>query len=179
METPWYSKADGGPAVPGGRGPAEGGSARGDGGLDMPGRDVWGNEDPRRAQREAARVAAGDPLAAMRRGAAGVRRAEREKKRWREERDREVVELLTAERETEERRKRRRREDDCVAKEAEEGRLEGFSLDKHEGSASSRNQRHSEERRSVHRDPNRRSHHRDRDRSRDRDSDRHRRHHRH
>jgi hypothetical protein len=174
LDKPWYSKADSGMAD-------SGGLTHDDGQVDVPSKDVWGNEDPRRKQREEARAAASDPLAAMRQGAAGVRRAERERRRWKEERDREMVELLKTERERKERRKRRRR-DDCdgynEAHEEDDG-LEGFSLDIHDGNTSSRHRRHSKEQTSGHRDSHRRSRHRDRDTSRDRDSDRHRRHHRH
>jgi hypothetical protein len=163
----------------------------------VPSKDVWGNEDPRRKQREAERMATSDPLAAMRQGAAQVRRVERERKRWQEERDREMVELLKAEQERKDRRERRkrRRRDDGEA--ASEDDLEGFSVDKQE-TTSSRHRRDSKGRRSRHQDLDRDSHRRfshkekgrerererERERSRDRnsyrhgDDDRHRRHHR-
>jgi hypothetical protein len=141
--------------------------------VGAPGKDVWGNADPRRKEREAARIVADDPLAMMRRGAAGVRKVEKERKRWAEERQREVGELI-AEEKRKVNKKRRHGEVD---------ELEGFSLDKQEGVSSRR-----EEKRSRHGESHRRSHRersrervkeRDRDRDRDRNRDEHRRHHRH
>ncbi|KAI2777144.1 hypothetical protein F4815DRAFT_301703 [Daldinia loculata] len=98
-----------------------------DGNLDAPSKDVWGNEDPRRKDREAARVVANDPLAMMKRGAAKIREVEKERRKLNEERERELKQL----RKEEKRRERRRRR---------EGRndyddLEGFTLD---GTASSK-----------------------------------------
>ncbi|XXG97875.1 hypothetical protein Hte_004189 [Hypoxylon texense] len=51
-----------------------------DGNLEPPSKDVWGNEDPRRKEREAARVVSNDPLAMMKRGAAKVREVEKERR---------------------------------------------------------------------------------------------------
>jgi hypothetical protein len=84
---------------------------------DTPGKDVWGNADPKRKDREAARIVSSDPLAMMKRGAAKVREVEKERKVFNEERERELRRL----RKEEKRRGKRRRhgEDD----------LEGFSLD--------------------------------------------------
>lgn len=92
-----------------------------DGNLEAPSKDVWGNEDPRRKEREVARVIANDPLAMMRRGAAKVREVEKERRHLNEERERELKQLRKEER----RRERRRR------REGKEGHddLEGFSLD--------------------------------------------------
>ncbi len=130
--------------------------------VEAPSKDVWGNEDPRRKEREKMRTAADDPLAAIQKGVAGVREVERERKKWKEEKDREIRELEEAERRRERRRRKRRETDD----------LEGFSLDdgaKPDG-------------------PTRRHHHRSRDdfsphshrrRSRSPDRSRHRSHHHH
>ncbi|KAI9876294.1 MAG: hypothetical protein M1830_006835 [Pleopsidium flavum] len=85
------------------------------------GRDVWGNEDPRRKEREKMRVDASDPLMAIRQGVEGLRAVERERKKWKEEREREARELKELG-ERERRRKKRR-------KGREEEELEGFSLD--------------------------------------------------
>jgi hypothetical protein len=79
-------------------------------------RDVWGNEDPGRKDRQKARIVSSDPLAFMNQAQAQLRRSKEEKKRWVEERDRELRELRAAE-EREDRRHRhgkrsRRREDD-------------------------------------------------------------------
>ena len=78
--------------------------------VHTPSKDVWGNEDPRRKEREKIRMAADDPLISMRNGAAGVRHAEKERLRWTEEKRREIKELDKDERRRE-RRRRRHQED--------------------------------------------------------------------
>ncbi|KAI0376406.1 hypothetical protein F5Y04DRAFT_266488 [Hypomontagnella monticulosa] len=92
-----------------------------DGNLEGPSKDVWGNEDPRRKEREAARIVANDPLAMMKRGAAKVREVEKERRHVNEERGRELRQLLKEERRRE-RRHRREAKDD-------QDDLEGFTLD--------------------------------------------------
>ncbi len=87
--------------------------------AEAPSKDVWGNEDPRRKERERMRMAADDPLAAIKKGVVGVREAERERKKWKDEKDREIREIEEADR----RRRRKRR------RQREEGDLENFSLD--------------------------------------------------
>lgn len=77
--------------------------------LAAPGKDVWGNEDPRRRDREAARVVASDPLALMKRGAAQVREVARERRAENEERERALRQLRREERRHD---KKRRRGDD-------------------------------------------------------------------
>jgi hypothetical protein len=144
LENPWYSKATAASQA------VE---------EEAAGKDVWGNEDPRRKQREAFRVASNDPLAFMKQGAAQVRQVEKERKKWRDEKEKEMRELEEAER----RRKtqKRRREDD----------LEDFRLDETErGSSQRRHDDHDRERRHR-RKESRRSPHRD-------DGDRHRHKHR-
>ncbi|KAI0131568.1 hypothetical protein F4814DRAFT_406518 [Daldinia grandis] len=98
-----------------------------DGNLDAPSKDVWGNEDPQRKDREAARVVANDPLAMMKRGAAKIREVEKERQKLNEERERELKQL----RKDEKRRERRGRREG--RKEYDD--LEGFTLD---GAASSK-----------------------------------------
>ena len=70
-------------------------------------KDVWGNEDPRRRERQKMRAAADDPLLAMRSGAATVRQVEKERLRWREHKIQEIKELDEDERRRERRRKHR------------------------------------------------------------------------
>lgn len=106
LENPWYSKAG-----------TESLAVE----DEAAGKDVWGNEDPRRKEREAARISMNDPLAFMRQGAAKVRQVEKERKSWREEKEREVKEFKD-----EERRKRKRKRDD----DDEDDNLDGFSMDK-------------------------------------------------
>ncbi|KAL9122613.1 MAG: hypothetical protein Q9187_000827 [Circinaria calcarea] len=74
--------------------------------------DVWGNEDPRRKEREHMRIVADDPLVMMQRGVQGLRQVEKERKRWREERAREMKDLAEAKRRRHRRKKRRGSDDD-------------------------------------------------------------------
>lgn len=125
----------------------------------MPEKDVWGNEDPRRKEREKARLDSNDPLAAMKRGVRQLRATEQERKRWNEEKRKELEALKTDERHrSRHHRKRRSRSVDS---------LEGFKLDapavkprdQKEHRSSSRHHRHHREDRSRDRS-HRRSHHR-------------------
>lgn len=84
---------------------------------EIPSKNVWGNDDPRRKEREAARVVSSDPLAMMKMGAAKVREVEKERKAANEAKRRETKQLMR-----EERRQRKRRRSD-------EDDLEGFALD--------------------------------------------------
>lgn len=105
-------------------------------------KDVWGNDDPRRKERERMRVAADDPMAAIQRGVTQLREMERERKQWREERDRETRSLADADKRSRRKTKRKHEDDD----------LEGFSLDAPAA----------DDRRSSHRRQHRRRHrHRD------------------
>ncbi|CAG8939639.1 unnamed protein product [Penicillium salamii] len=80
-QKPWYSAADKEAMAPGST--AE--------------KDVWGNADPRRKERSQARMSANDPLAAMKRGVRQLKTSEQERKRWNEERRRELDALKTDE----------------------------------------------------------------------------------
>lgn len=75
------------------------------GGSEPISKDVWGNEDPRRKEREKARLAADDPLAIIQKGVSGLREVERERKKWKAEKEHETRELIREER----RRSRKRR----------------------------------------------------------------------
>ncbi|KAI1419530.1 hypothetical protein F5Y12DRAFT_243652 [Xylaria sp. FL1777] len=131
------------------------------------GKDVWGNEDPKRKARDAARVVANDPLAMMKRGAAKVRDVERERRALNEEKARDLKQL----RKEEKRREKRRRDHDV-------DELEGFSLDAQAADGEDRKrERGYREHRSGSRDRDGRDKHRHRRRS---SHDDHReRHHRH
>lgn len=89
--------------------------------ADVQEKDVWGNEDPRRREREQNRISSSDPFAAMQLAQRQLKQSERERERWKVERERELAELK---REEDRRRKRRRRRG-----EGSEDELEGFSLD--------------------------------------------------
>ena len=116
-------------------------------------KDVWGNEDPRRKERQTMRIAADDPLAAIQRGVAGVREVEKERRKWKEEKEREMREIEAAERRRRKRKKRSSKDED----------LENFSLD---GPAKDDKQRRHHDRRN--REDTSRHSHRHRSRSRDR-----------
>ena len=85
------------------------------------GKDVWGNEHPRRRERDQQRIAADDPLAAMHRGVQGVRQVEKERRDWEREKEREIRDL---EKEEERTRRRERR-----SKNHEDEDLDNFRLD--------------------------------------------------
>lgn len=125
----------------------------------MPEKDVWGNEDPRRKEREKARLDSNDPLAAMKRGVRQLRATEQERKRWNEEKQKELEALKSDERHRSRHySKRRSRSFDS---------LEGYKLDapatkphdQQEHRNSGRHHRHHREDRSRDR-LHRRSHHR-------------------
>lgn len=109
---PWYASAD------------NTGSSREASGIIQtkqasPGKDVWGNDDPNRKLRDAARIVADDPLAMIKRGAAKARDIEKERRAINEEKARELRQLRKEEKRREKRRRHRDDGDD----------LEGFTLD--------------------------------------------------
>jgi hypothetical protein len=108
--------------------------------VETPGKNVWGNKDPRRSNRDAARLASSDPLAAMRQGAAKVREVNRERRQLVEDKQKEMLDL-----QKEESSKRKRRvEDDDIEE-----------LDLYHSGKLKRHDRHSSKRR---RKDSRRSH---------------------
>lgn len=104
LENPWYSAA------------TDGESAL----LSMPGKDVWGNEDPRRKQREQKRLDSSDPMAAMKKGVKQLRKADRCRTEWMEQRERDLHEV---ERMAREHRNRTGHDGDDADS------IEGFNLD--------------------------------------------------
>ncbi|MCJ1470532.1 hypothetical protein MMC07_009178 [Pseudocyphellaria aurata] len=72
-------------------------------------KDVWGNDDPSRKERERTRLVAEDPLAAIQKGVEELREVKKERKRWKEERGREMRIITEADR-ARARRKRRSRQ---------------------------------------------------------------------
>ncbi|KAI9714934.1 MAG: hypothetical protein M1812_006247 [Candelaria pacifica] len=58
------------------------------------GKDVWGNADKGRKEREKLRLDSSDPLASMKKGVVGLREVERARRLWKEERDREMIALI-------------------------------------------------------------------------------------
>ncbi|KAG6041944.1 hypothetical protein E4U41_000059 [Claviceps citrina] len=111
----------------------------------QPLRDIWGKEDPRRKQRDAARIAASDPLAMMKKGASRVRELKEERRKVQEERDEDLRQM---------RNKDKRQERHGRKHVGESGRRSASP-------ASARRRRRSRERKED-------SHERDRDRGRER-----------
>jgi hypothetical protein len=116
---------------------------------DTPSKDVWGNEDPRRKERDSARIVSNDPLAAMRQGAAQVRQIVKERKRWQEEKNKELRELHEEER----RRKRLRRQHGDDPDDLESFRLDGPDR----GSSRKKDYEYDKERRRRHKESSRKS----------------------
>lgn len=150
-QKPWYSSVSAAD---------EGGNAE-----ENVSRDVWGNEDPRRKEREKMRLVSDDPMAVIQKGVSELRQVERERRRWKEERDRELRDMVEAEKRQE--RKKRRRTNDM-------DELEGFDLNvtkKDENGNASHRHRHHHDHRSRERNKNGRTndhrHHRHRSRSPD------------
>ena len=102
---PWYSSTT-----------ADGGYAH-----ETVSKDVWGNEDAGRLQRNLKRVDANDPLADMKRGLKQLREAETRREEWKSQRERDLNDVEDLARK--ERKRQRRRRD------AEEESLDGFDLD--------------------------------------------------
>ncbi|KAF2773580.1 hypothetical protein EJ03DRAFT_323528 [Teratosphaeria nubilosa] len=129
-------------------------------------KDVWGNEDPRRKERERNRISSSDPFAAMQQAQRQLKQSERDRERWQKERAFELEELKSSQAKARrEKGHRRRRSDD-------EDSLEDFSLDAPgdvgwRRGHDDRHGRHRRRRRSRSRSRERRDGHRHRHRVRD------------
>ncbi|KAI1068908.1 hypothetical protein LB507_006454 [Fusarium sp. FIESC RH6] len=84
---PWYSQSDG--VAP-----------------DASSKDVWGNQDPNRKERDAKRIVSNDPLAMMKQGASKVRELKQDRKRFQQEREEELKKMRRDERHREKKRRR-------------------------------------------------------------------------
>ncbi|CAI4217235.1 unnamed protein product [Parascedosporium putredinis] len=71
--------------------------------VETPSRNAWGNEDPLRKQRDAARLVSSDPLAMMKMGAAKVREVKKARQMAQQEREEELRALKREERHREKR----------------------------------------------------------------------------
>ncbi|MCJ1330738.1 hypothetical protein MMC10_007424 [Thelotrema lepadinum] len=69
-------------------------------------KDAFGNEDPRRKERQKLKTASDDPMVAIQRGVQGVRKVEKERKQWKDERLAEVDDLIRLEKKEAKRHKR-------------------------------------------------------------------------
>ncbi|KAJ5093072.1 hypothetical protein N7456_008933 [Penicillium angulare] len=121
----------------------------------MPEKNVWGNEDPMRREREKARMNSNDPLAAMKRGVRQLKATEQERKRWNDQRKKELEALKSEQRDISSRHRRKR------SKSLDS--LEDFKLD------SSGDKSHERDRPKT----SHRHHHHHRHHHRDRSPDRH------
>lgn len=103
----------------------------------QPKKKSWGDDNPRKKQREAARLNANDPLAAMKKGVRAVRENDKARKEWIEQRERDMHEVERLARNEQHEKKRRRKrnlaDDDLDS-------LEEFSLN--EGYSQSKNTAH-------------------------------------
>jgi len=141
--------------------------------------DVWGRPDPKRKDREQARIASSDPFVMMQQAQKQLKQVQKDRSEW-EERQRELK-MLRREEERRQRKEERRHHKD---KKAEVDTLEGFSLDKPAISTKterkSNTDRHamdaSRERNRDDSRHNRYRHRRSRSRERDRDKPRHHKH---
>ncbi|KAG9206397.1 hypothetical protein G6514_003228 [Epicoccum nigrum] len=102
LDSPWYSTQRKAPH------PDEEAAAA----LTYPGlenKDVWGNEDPRRKEREQARISSSDPFAFMQKAQTQLKKSKGDKKKWADERKYELKELREAQDVEERRRKHHKR----------------------------------------------------------------------
>ncbi|KAK2740192.1 hypothetical protein FQN57_006203 [Myotisia sp. PD_48] len=103
----------------------------------IPSKDVWGNEDPRRQEREKKRLGTNDPLAAIKKGVRQLRDVERERKAWQKEREKELRALKLEEKQLRcrdrhhhhDRHERRERDTHRRRREESVDSLENFQLD--------------------------------------------------
>ena len=129
-------------------------------------KDVWGNEDPQRKERERNRISSNDPFAAMQQAQRQLKQSEAERTKWQREKAAELDDL----RKDQERRERRERKHRHRRRSEDKDSLKGFSLD----SAAGEKREPGTEGRRRHRQ----SHRRHRSRSRSREQERHRHRHR-
>ncbi|KAI7709802.1 hypothetical protein KC353_g10114 [Hortaea werneckii] len=122
---------------------------------ELAGKDVWGNEDPLRKERERNRISSNDPFAAMQQAQRQLKQSEHDRARWQTERAKEIDDLKRDEERTRRhsRRHHRRNHGD------EQDGLEGFSLDSTQGAGrdreDERKRRHHHHRRRHSRSPSR------------------------
>ena len=121
-EKPWYHSM--------GTAADQGGGENEADGSEPVSKDVWGNEDPRRKEREKARLAADDPLAVIQKGVSGLREVERERKEWQAEKEQETRELIREEkRRSRKRRSHHHHHNNTTNDDDNDDDLENFSLE--------------------------------------------------
>ncbi|KAF1963647.1 hypothetical protein CC80DRAFT_541564 [Byssothecium circinans] len=159
-QQPWYTTGERSTTDPSNNA----GAGAGDKSLEHVGfsnKDVWGNEDPRRKEREQARITSNDPFAFMQKAQVQLKKSKNDKKKWADERERELREL----RATQERESRRDRHGKRKKRERVEEEGDPLHLPGHSGSRNG--DRDSKQNRYRHRH----RHHRSRSRSRERGRD--------
>ncbi|KXT10325.1 hypothetical protein AC579_1024 [Pseudocercospora musae] len=118
MQKPWYSESDNRSSTKN----SDPTMSRNELMLaEMKGKDVWGNEDPRRKEREQIRISSNDPFAAMQHAQKQLKQSERDRQAWQKRQQAELEQLKKEQRREKEGRRRRRKDDD-------EDSLDGFSL---------------------------------------------------
>lgn len=166
VEQPWYMSGKR-------QSPEDTGSAPGEAAqqADYNNKDVWGNEDPRRKEREKSRIKSSDPLAFMQMAQVQLKRSKDDRKKWIEERERELQELKESQdREFKEKRHRKRKtraeEDGESLPRPRDHHSRSEKRSKREDRHRSREEQHSRHRRSQasqrRRSPNRSYHERER-----------------
>ncbi|WPB06939.1 uncharacterized protein RHO25_011599 [Cercospora beticola] len=112
MQKPWYAATDNAP-----RQSTDTSASRNEIMLaELKGKDVWGNEDSRRKERETKRIVSSDPFAMMQSAQKQLKQSERDKEEWERRRRKELEDLKR-----EQQRKKRRGEIDKDS-------LDGFSV---------------------------------------------------
>jgi len=86
--------------------------------AEVQGKDVWGNEDPRRKEREQSRIISNDPFAAMQQAQRQLKQSERDRQSWQQKQQADIERLKSEQR----RNRQTRRRGDAES-------LAGFSLD--------------------------------------------------
>lgn len=136
-------------------------------------KDVWGNEDPLRKEREQSRVTSNDPFAFMQRAQVQLKKSKEDKRKWAEERGRELMELRAAQ----ERSSRRERHGKRKKRDGDDDHGDSLDRDSHVKDRSSthrhrhRSRSRSRERRRQHSSSHRHERKRSRSRSRERGRD--------
>ncbi|KAM0345912.1 hypothetical protein ACHAPU_005963 [Fusarium lateritium] len=141
---PWYSQSD--TAAP-----------------DASSKDIWGNQDPNRKERDTKRMVSSDPLAMMKQGASKVRELKQDRKRFLEEREAEVKQMRRDERHHEKRRRRHEEGDRSRERHREGDRGQGGerSTSRHERRRRSRERNNGHDRREDSRSRRHERQHRD------------------
>lgn len=136
--------------------------------AEQPGKNVWGNDDPRRKERNQIRTSTNDPMAFMQRAQGQLKQVERDRERWKTEKIKELAEL--EEMHKEDRRREREHRHKEKSREKALDSLDGFSLDDQVHTSSNKDRLHESRRHHTSR------HHRH-GRSRSPERSRHSRHH--